>query len=330
MDKRDVVLGFVRTHGPCLPSDVAKHINTSILIASAILSELSSKGLVNVSKLKIGGSPVYYVKGQEEKLIDLFYKRLNDKDKKAFDLLRQKKILLDSDLEPIMRVALHNLGDFAIPISVKYNDKKLLFWKWFLLSDSELKTLLDEFFGKKTTLKDKVLKEQTEKQKLKQQGLKQQQLKLIQQEKQETQQARTELKEKSMTSKLTTEQTTKQRTKRIGKRGKKSEKQFDKTEFYAKIMEFFKNNDFEVLNEELLSKKEFDFVVMMPTPVGKVKYYCKAWNKKRINDADLSKVFVKAQSKGLPCVLLTTGSLTKKAKQLLNKEVKGLIVKEIE
>ena len=44
--------------------------------------------------------------------------------------LRVKKVLRDISLEPVMRVALRELKDFAIPLNVKINGNSEVFWKF--------------------------------------------------------------------------------------------------------------------------------------------------------------------------------------------------------
>ncbi len=319
IDKREETLSFLRSKGPCLPGDVAKHINTSILIASAVLSELSSKGLVKISKLKFGSSPIYYLEGQESKLETIFYPRLNAKDKQTFDLLHKKKLLRDDELEPLLRVSLRGLGDFAIPFFVTAGDKKILFWRWYSTSESDIKDMLDLYFNKKKppaqskeiTGAEKEKKERTHAEQSKESvGVPASKQGVLKQE------VLREVKESNTLQKV---------------KGPKARKKAISVDinFLNKVMAFFEKNDFDVLSREPKTKREVDFIVMMPTPVGKVKYFCKTWNKKRINDADLSKVAVQSQSKNLPCVLLINGSLTKKAKSMIGKEINNLIVKNI-
>ncbi|MFH1276012.1 MAG: hypothetical protein ABIH82_02785, partial [Candidatus Woesearchaeota archaeon] len=64
----DKILDFIKVNGPTLPTKVAKNINQQILFASAHLSDLVSRGKVKISKLKVGGSPLYYLPGQEDQL----------------------------------------------------------------------------------------------------------------------------------------------------------------------------------------------------------------------------------------------------------------------
>ncbi len=58
-------LNFLRREGPVQPSQLANELNTNILFASAILSELVSTKEAKITSVKKGGSPFYYVKGQE-------------------------------------------------------------------------------------------------------------------------------------------------------------------------------------------------------------------------------------------------------------------------
>ncbi len=92
MDNKEKVMQFISMRGPVLPVNVAKHIEQPLLISSAILSELVSSGKLKLSSLKVGSSPVYYVPGQEER-VQQFSKNLNEKDRRTFTLLKEKKIL---------------------------------------------------------------------------------------------------------------------------------------------------------------------------------------------------------------------------------------------
>ncbi|MBN2454733.1 hypothetical protein JXB11_04265, partial [Candidatus Woesearchaeota archaeon] len=84
MEKNTQVLELVNRRGPIIPSQISGEIGTDILLASAILSELASKKQIRVSKLKVGGTPLYYFPGQEEKLQE-FIKYLNGKQREAYD-----------------------------------------------------------------------------------------------------------------------------------------------------------------------------------------------------------------------------------------------------
>ena len=89
------------------------------------------------------GSPLYYTDDQIEKLQDLI-KHLNEKDRQAALLLKEKKILRDNECTPLQRVSLREIKDFAKPLQAKEHEQVELFWKWYLVSDEEAKGLIEE------------------------------------------------------------------------------------------------------------------------------------------------------------------------------------------
>src|SRR3989344_1506044 len=143
MTVEDDILALMQLKGPVLPADVAKQIKTNILLASAYLSEIASRKKLKISSLKVGGSPVYFLQGQEEKL-EKFASNLNEKDLRAYDMLKQKRVLRDSHMTPLMRVALRSIKDFAVPINVTFGNSQELFWKWHSTPDDEVKILIHQ------------------------------------------------------------------------------------------------------------------------------------------------------------------------------------------
>ena len=139
---QDKILNFLKVNGPVLPSKVAKNIKTDILLASAMLSDLASQGKIKISKLKVGGSPLYYLPGQESQLYAFASGNINPKDHMVLDKLKANKILREDDLDLLGKVALRSLKDFAIPLHVIVQGHKELFWKWHLLSDEETTLLI--------------------------------------------------------------------------------------------------------------------------------------------------------------------------------------------
>ncbi len=125
---RDKVLAFVKSRGPVIPMQVAKDLGKDTFYAGAILSELLNSKIIKISSAKIGGTPVYYFPGQEEKLSAL-YNGLPQKEKEAFNLLKEKKMIADRELEPAHRVAMRMIKDFAIPF---YDSNQTIMWRWYL------------------------------------------------------------------------------------------------------------------------------------------------------------------------------------------------------
>ncbi|MBW2971086.1 hypothetical protein KY320_02915 [Candidatus Woesearchaeota archaeon] len=315
MDNRQQVLSFIRLRGPTLPVHVSKHINTSILMASAVMSELVSRGELKISNLKVGGSPLYYIKGQEHQL-QKFSDKLNAKDRQTYQLLSEKKILRDNELQPLQRVSLRQIKDFAIPLKVKIGDNTEIFWKWHMLSDSDAEALIKESLraGRKLERELQQPAKQPEPEKV---------------EEPIRQPIKSEPQEPSKPK------PTQQKQREISKEQHKPAKRFvdttSKDQFLKRVWNYFSKNRIEVLEQEVVRKgSEVDFVIRLPSAVGSLKYYCKAKSKQRSNDTDLAAALVQAQQKNLPVIYLTTGVLTKRAKEMLNKEFKAVVVKTID
>ena len=101
--------------------------------------------------MKVGGSPLYFIKGQEEQL-EKFTNFINHKEREAVNLLKKEGALLDKALEPAIRVALRNTKDFAIPLNVTKGNEETLAWKYSFFNGAEekIKLLLGEEPKKQT------------------------------------------------------------------------------------------------------------------------------------------------------------------------------------
>lgn len=317
MNRRDSALDFLRRNGPSLPSALAHYLGSSIMLASAVLSELTAHKLVKISKLKIGGSPIYYLDGQEPALENIFYTRLNEKDKKTYDLLKAKRVLKDNELDPLTRVSLKNLGDFAVPISVNVSGEKILFWKWFLTAESDLKSILDSYFNKKEKGElpsEKDVNNQREVQsKLSQEAVEETVEKAKEVNKEEPS-SFIKLNNSSSSSSITDENLDKfigENPPEVSVNALASE-----SDFFKSVVDFLKSKQCEIKTLKRISKREFELVVVFSSPFGSMEAYCYAWDKKKFNESDISKVFLNAYLRKLPAVLLTHGELTKRARNL--------------
>ncbi len=126
------ILRFISERGPSLPVHLTKISELSLTFTSAILSELLADRKLKLSNIRVGTSPLYFIPGQEEKL-ELFISNLKDPEVEAFKKLKQNKILDDEKQDPVLRVALRSIRDFAVPL--KNKDK--LYWKYHLLPDEK-------------------------------------------------------------------------------------------------------------------------------------------------------------------------------------------------
>jgi len=296
METRDKILEIVKAKGPVLPVQISKEIGSNILMASAHLAELTASSRLKISTIKVGGSPLYYLAGQEE-MLQKFTSNMNDKEKKAFDLLNQQKVLRDSEQEPVIRVALREIKDFAFPLNVTHNNNKEIFWKWYLTPNEEAEQLIKE----RLQILEKPIERKIEKV--------------------QKQEIKEKIEEKPVEA--------------IKKEAKPKEirkyKPRDKEDNFLKdIMKFFEKNKINVVSSEIIKKSsEIDFIVEIPSVVGNLQYYCKARNKKKISDSDLSNAYVKGQLKRLPVLVLSPGDLSAKAQEIIGKELNNLTFKKV-
>ena len=124
METKDKILSFVRQHGPSLPTRISKELGDNSFFVSAHLSELKALGKIKISNVKVGGgSPLYYIPGQEE-MLQNFSNNLGEKEKKVYDLLKQKKVLRDSELVPVFRAAVRSIKDYAVLLNVNFGGKQ--------------------------------------------------------------------------------------------------------------------------------------------------------------------------------------------------------------
>jgi len=302
MDMRDKILEFVKRIGPVLPVQIAKEIGSNILMASAHLAELTASNKLKISTIKVGGSPLYYLAGQET-MLQKYATNMNDKEKKAFDLLGQNKILRDSEQEPVIRVALREIKDFAITLNVNYNNNREIFWKWYLTGNEEAEKIIKSKL-EITKMQSPETAFSSDEKRLKQEAI----------QKQET------IKEEKLIPPIQKE------LKEIRKY-RKAEKE---DSFLNNIIKFFEKNKINVISTEVLKKNsEIDFIVEIPSVVGNLQYYCKAKNKKKISDSDLSNAYVKGQFRKLPVIFLSEGELSAKAQEMIKKELNNLTYKKI-
>ncbi len=293
VETREKIVEIVKAKGPVLPVHISKEVGMNILMASAHLAELTASNRLKISTIKVGGSPLYYLQGQEE-MLQKFVSNMNDKEKKAYDLLSQNKILRDSEQEPVIRVALREIKDFAIPLYVNYNNNKEVFWKWYLISNEDAEPLI------KSKLEIIELPAERVEEKLLKQEIKEKPIQAIQKQTKE---------------------------KKEPKKYKPREKEDN---FLNDLIRFFEKNKISIVSNDVIKRNsEIDFVVEIPSVVGNLQYYCKAKNKKRISDSDLSTAYVKGQLKKLPVLFISAGELSTKAQEMLEKELSNLAFKKI-
>lgn len=265
--KEKMLLTF-KSRGPCLPVEIAKETGLSILFASAFLSEFLSEKKIKISYMKVGSSPLYFLSGQEPMLAK-YSNYLNSKEKDAFILLKEKKLLKDKNQEPSIRVALREIKDFAIP----FRKDEEIYWRYFIFSEEEVRNL---FENKKVEV---VEKEET---------IEKKELKI----------------EKQVENKKIPK-------KKISKRKPRENKKNEK--FFEEVKQFLRENNLELEDIIGVGKKELILLVK----IRENKKILIAYDKKRIDEKDISKASNKAKEYDYPYILLSKGGPLKKIRDLI-------------
>ena len=341
MDHRDKILEIVKTFGPSLPSQINKELRTNVLFASAMLSEMVDQKKLHLTSMKVGGSPLYYCEGQEN-LLENFAKKLDEREYSTFERLKRSKILRDRDQEPLTRVALREIKDFAVALEVTANGYSDLFWKYYLVSDEEAKSLIKDYINKNVepeAVPEAVPEEvQSTISDIAEPEVVDEELK-----KPITAVTMTKLDgakvpefsyepEVSFSTMIDTDEKVKLQKKPVQQQLTAPEPVAfpEDDDFFRKVKSFFDKSDIEIQHFSLIRKgSEYDFVITLPSNVGSLNYYCKAKAKSKINEGDLSTAFVYGQMKKLPILFVTIGDLTKRAQELLSGEFKSMFVKKI-
>jgi hypothetical protein len=340
MDDEQVIT-FLKLNGPSLPTAIAKFVRTNTVFIGAHLSTMLEKKLICISSIKIGSSPLYYLKEQRNMLED-YASHLDEKERGAFELLKYRKVLRDNEQNPLIRVSLRQLKDFAVKLNVRTNTTQEVFWKLHSVTDEEASSIIRDI------LEPPAVKPKVEMQKQKVERQKPEIRKEAARPKEVKKEQKIEVKKPEIAKekpkpkpKHTIQETIKDsiketpvqqiKTQQIEAVAEKitekiPEKPLFKGKFYTSIIESFARKSIVIVKEDMIkADNEYDFIIKLPTPAGELTYYCKAKNKKKVNEGDLSSTVLKAQSKRLPALFLADGKLTKQAEQSLSEELKDQI-----
>lgn len=292
---REKIISVIRLKGPSLPVQIAREAQISSLFAGAFLSELAREEVIKISNTKVGGSPLYYKKGQEH-LLDNFYKYLPEKEREAFLMLKQHKILQDSQQVPAIRVALRSIKDFAVP----FKRDEDVFWRFHTTTEEEVRGLLEPKAKVEEAVKEVV------KQPVKQ---------VVKQEPKQpvSKSVKKEVKEKQLD--LGLKQPENKRADNfenplVMKEERLKEKGY--SEFVSKIVEKVKKK-YEVVEEKYHKPKEYCCVVQVKSDLGPINFLTFAKDKKKLSETDVKQIVSQAQKIPLPALILYKGELSKKA-----------------
>lgn len=273
------ILSFIQRNGPSIPIQISKQINENMIFTGAVLSELASTKKIFISSAKIGSSPVYYLPGQEYRLSQVLYPYLKDVYKRVHDLLKEKIILKDNELEPWQRVALRESKDFAVMLNLMDGN---IFWKWHLISDNDAEIMIRKHLG-------------------------------ISEKKEEPEdypddKNAVEDKVQEITGIKPRERFTE---KKAGERQQLLKKEID----LGSLENFFNEKQISILDRKQLDRKEANFMGEIGSGIGTMKVFIKFKDKKKISDSDL--ITAHNESGKMPLYFISSGDLTKKAQKYM-------------
>lgn len=291
---KENIMSLFQRNGPSLPIHVGRATGLSLIFASAFLSELLSERKLKLSTLRVGSSPVYFIPGQESQL-ERFAHHLKSKEKDAFELLKEKRFLKDSEQDPAIRVALRFIKDFAIPFK---NDEEI-YWRYFTTTEDEIRNI----FEKKDS---------------KQKPEKVQELEIIkvpasQDENLDTSEDKQILKEEFENKELEIKPPQKEKPhKKPKKKLKKKPKQDDK--FFNKVKDYLSERSIEILDIEGANKD--NLTLKIKTKEGEKLLI--AYNKKKISEAEIIKAYKKSLEYNQNFIILSLGETSKKLSALID------------
>ena len=283
-ESKSLIMAFLKNNGPSIPIKLSSHLKVDTLLASAFLADLLSDKQIKISNMKVGNSPIYFLAGQESELVS-FSNYLGGKEREAFELIKERKILKDVNQNPPIRVALRSIKDFAFPFRVRDE----LFWRYYLVDH-------DEALGKVSEKIEKI--ERTEKPKTH----------VIEKIKQVFigDDSKKEIKPENA-GELSKEMV------------KEEVREISKTlSFTNKIENFLNENKFQVVRKMQERKKDFLAVVRLRTNEEIQDYLCIGKDKKSITESDVLKFLDEGKKDKMPVLIFSTGEVNKKAQEWLD------------
>lgn len=311
---KEKILEIVKL-GPTFPSKIAKQLGNGAdtMLVGAILSTLISTGDIKVSTVKIGGTPLYYIPEQESKLEE-FINYLNDKDKATFRLLKEEKVMLDSAQDPLIRVSLRTIKDFAKSFEVVDKNKKIIFWRFYNVSKEEANILAKKILA--TQIAEEIdVTEATANIEIS--AAKTTSAPLTEIIKPKIEEA--ELKE-------SLEESVKPEIKHKIKEVKNETKE-QEYKFYEIIKKYITSKNLDIVSREKIKKTEYNLILKNHDTNEYT--YCKAKDKKSITEGDLAPALIFAQNKKMTCLFIATGDLSKKAESLIHKDFSAMTFEKI-
>lgn len=317
---RNKIISFLKMKGPSLPYEIATLIKRDTIIASAFLSELISAKIVKMSNLRIGSSPLYFLPGQEA-MLEKFTEHLQGNELEAYNIIKEKKLVKDSDLSPKDRVSMGFIKDFAIPIKVITPEGEALnYWKFYSLGNDEVSRMLSDERKNKNKVK-------IEKEKIKLVTVNRE-IKITKKQKdnEKIESKNTGFIEMSEpdNEKIEQKQISEDYIKNISDNEIKSYSlnhlnYFEQSLFFREIIKFIMTKNLKIKNFTIVKKsRHFEFDASVKNDVLDFKVHCVAKSKKIISDKDVKSMANDVFDKRMISLLITNGKISKKAQEIFN------------
>lgn len=136
---KDNLVRYVKEKKAVTPTMVSEAFETTTMIASAALSEISKDKSIAITHLKLSSSPYYYDPKQKEYLTELAEKHFSKHDKDIYLKIKQNQVISDNSLNIQEKLAIERIKDFAIPLEITSAEREIRFWVWYLRDISETK-----------------------------------------------------------------------------------------------------------------------------------------------------------------------------------------------
>ena len=271
------IINLIKEKGPSTPMQISKELSMSSLFISAFLSELIEEKKIKMSHLKMGGTRLYLISGQEEEL-EKFTKFLHPKEAEAEIKLKKEKILKDSEQEPAIRVALRSIRDFAMG----FKKEGEIYWRHIIVPEKEIKHLIEKI-ERKTPI-----------------------------QKQEKETPKTIPESNEIINKIEPiiSKTPKFENPLITKSEKKEK---PKSEFILKTIRLIQEN-YKLIKEKDYKAREYNCIIQTETALGSMNFLVQARDKKTISQKDIQNLLSESQKIPLPALMIYSGQLSKKAK----------------
>jgi hypothetical protein len=285
------IITVLKQKGPSVGNSIARTLELPTILTSAILSEMVSDKIVRISFLKVGGSPLYYLPGQEL-VLENFIIHLEPKEREAFAKLKQSGLLIDSELEPAIRVALRNMKDYAVPLKAHVDDEDKIIWKYYMLNNVDAEVKLNDLFERKKPEEKKAEKKE---------------------EKIEKKEAREEKVEK-----------------REERAKPKVREKKPKADIKGSIEKWLLKINGELKQDLMIKGKEALFIISAQSGLGKINFLLVAKDKKNVSEADLAMAYKEGMNQKLPVIVLFKGKPSKKLQEYAETFGGHLILRDFE